>query len=358
MRKSRGFLAGLALVTLAAASVVAGIEVRAYLRRVPDPRTADKEGVLRWLLLRDLAQEPEEVRRQLVGRLEVLFADSFDADGADRLSPEELEALRRNGEVLKETWFFLKTETYYSLSETDRTGFLDRQIETVARWAKLDADLSAAAASGASATPAPLGDALAAFFDRLDEWTAQAGPEQRARIRTVVRAGLIRWFALYDLSRQDADSRKRLVAGLEKQFAGGFNLSGTTTGMTAAEEATFWKNVDALAQTWFYAKGRAYARLADSQRREFLKAQLDVVEQLSTARQATRTPRAAGERPAAPPPFASRLEAWIAAAPDEERPALRRFATARYTGLILRKIRGFLSPPPAPPSPPAPLLTD
>src|SRR5690606_20551307 len=53
---------------LAAVSFVAAVNMNPY--RLPDPEHADREGLFRWLVTRDLSQEGADLRRLLVARLE------------------------------------------------------------------------------------------------------------------------------------------------------------------------------------------------------------------------------------------------------------------------------------------------
>jgi hypothetical protein len=313
--------------------------VRAYLLRMPDPATATKEGIVRWMVLRDLADEPEDTRRQLVTRIEELFVEPLDVSQAATLDPHDVQRLRRNAEVLKESWFFAKIDGYYACLEALRSAYLDRQIQTVTRWAELDAGLDAAA--GARYQSSDFGERLSDFFDQLDDWTNRAAPERRGRIRSVVKAGLIRWFARQDLSGEPPVSKLRLVRGLEQQLGGQLDLAGTTTGMTPAEQAVFWRNVDSLAETWFRDKAREYSAFKPAERSAFVQRQSEVVEQLAAHRQAGTTP------------VARQIDGWIASAPADERPRMRQFSQAMQASLAIRKLKTWLKGTLSPQAPPA-----
>lgn len=341
LKTPRGILATVLLLTLAAGSLVVGWQAWRWWAPLPDLATADREGVLRWLVLVDLASEPLATQRQLLARVEEVFAEEIPGDAVSKLSAAHVEQVRRNAELLKELWFHERVDGYYACPATDRPSYLDRQIATVVRWASLDQVLSQAAAVAAGTPQADdLGLFLVGFFDTLDHWIERAGPSQYDRIRAVVKAGLVRWLATQDLRDTSPSTRHSLVRGLEKQLAGELDFGGVTDGYSPAADATFAANVDLLAEAWFRDKALTFATLSSPQKPKFLDQQVVVVEELTRYADRSRTQPDARK----PRSSSARIAQWIAAAPAAEQPALRQFAQQLQAAVLLRRMRTLIEP--------------
>jgi hypothetical protein len=335
--RPRGVLSAVVAIVLAAASVALALEIKAYLYRLPDPATADREGVLRWLVLADLAEHPDDVSRQLVARVEAVFGAESDVPDSDAgsLTDAEHERVRRNTERLKETWFREKVAAYHQLPAGERAAFLDAQIRTLFHWAKLDQRLDRPASDASAAAERDLGDYLGAFFDALDRWRAAAAPDESERMRVVVKAGLVRWLATYDLADQSPGVLGKVVAGLEQQLGTELDFSGVSRDMSSSEVTQFWRNVERLAATWFFAKSTEYVALAGKERDQFVARQMPIVQQLIE-----HWPRDGAETSAESP--TQRIERWLATAPEAMRGAARQFYERLRGELFGNAIRSLL----------------
>lgn len=142
MRKHRGILTIAALLALGGISLGVGLEL--YLQhRLPDPEQADLDGLMRWLVVRDLAEESAETRQKIVRRLEWLL-DEQDAeeplqisDVLDQIDEEQTERFWSNVYLLTEIWFLEHVERYDRLSETERPVFIAGMIDRVTAWGVL-----------------------------------------------------------------------------------------------------------------------------------------------------------------------------------------------------------------------------
>jgi hypothetical protein len=307
--------------------------------RLPDPATANREGVVRWIVLADLDRQPDAVCEQLVERFESLFGDDGDGQnsnpdgiadftvGAKRLTAAQLALVQRNVEHLKQIWFYAKANAYADLTAAAQPAFLDRQIKAVFRWAALDQQLEQSAGRAHD-----LGDALAEFFVAIDGWKRNADAALHERINHVVGDGLVRWLATYDLAQQTLDVRRRVAVGLEAQLGDRLHFTGITKGMPAAEAAQFNANVELLAQAWFYDKAGEYAAIAPTTRPAFLKRQTGVVLKLAEGWQSTRG-SSLGE-------VAALVKRWIAQAPTDLRPKAKSFADALQGAVLARYLQG------------------
>ncbi len=189
VRSYRGILT---IVTLAALLGVAVIVTAAlFYPQLPDPAVADRDGLLRWLVARDLSAESAETRRTLARRLEEEFQTGLDFDAAEGLSPPQRKQLWDNILVLLEPWFIEKTERYFQLAAAQRTAYLDQVIDTITVWRGADS-LRLTQTDGPGARPGP-GGLLAALLGQVEQWKQRAGPQRRQQMQQLLLAVQMRW---------------------------------------------------------------------------------------------------------------------------------------------------------------------
>jgi hypothetical protein len=172
-------LAVVVAAALLAAGVVAAVVV--LRNRLPDPATADRDGLFRWLVTRDLSQEPLETQRALVRRLEEEFQGGLDCkSAAETLSEEQRTRLWTNVLVLLKPWFLDNVEQYSALAAAERQAYVDKFLESVTSWQDIEAfcppQEKASPASGAS-------DSLIGVLLRsVKQWEEASAPPQKGQI--------------------------------------------------------------------------------------------------------------------------------------------------------------------------------
>lgn len=331
-----------AAVVLSAVSAAVGMQIHAWLYRLPDPATADREGLVRWLVIADLSEHDDATCRTLVDRCEAVFADEGELPGRTaELGDEDRQRVQRNIERLKEVWFHARVDEYLELPDDKRSAFLDRQIGNIFRCAELDRRLDEGRAeSGAdnsgkgNAAAANTDSYVAAFFASLSQWQAAAPSAKRAQIDEVIRAGLIRWLATHDLAKQSASVRRSIVEGLEQELGDRLSFGDATSTLAASESTRFWRNVEVLAEAWFHLKAEQFAHLGEDERPAFVQRQLAVIDEL-----AAHWPSVANNGTS---DIAARLREWIAAAENDNRPAVERFAVALQKAWFARAFGSLL----------------
>jgi hypothetical protein len=329
--KHRGILAIVGVVVLATASTLVALQVHAWLYGLSDPASADREGLLRWLVLADLEEQPRDVCRTLVDRFEEVFVPETAADApadASTLTDEQIARVERNVAVLKEVWFFARVDDYWSLDAAARPSFLDRQVCNIFRCAEFDCQFHDSRGGDANGDAA---ESVGRFFDSIAQWRDQAPAGERERIREVVKAGLIRWLATHELSEQSLAVRRQVVAGLEKELGTKLSFGSTTTALAAAEAARFWRNVELLAESWFHAKANQFAALDKPRRSAFVAAQLSVVDELAAHWPAAEHKNSAAEA-------IDRLHRWTASSAERDRAAAAEFARALQAAWLARRL--------------------
>lgn len=183
LRRAAVLTACLAVVALLAAAYWASS------LRLPDPDAADRDGLLRWLALRDLRTETPAIRLTLLHRLQEEFQGQFDPVAVrTQLDAKYGRRVWDNALVLVETWYAKKLDDYRSAPISQRTVFLDETIAEFQQWKDL-----AALEPGRDSAP-PSDSALLELFTRqIAGWKDNAMPERRREITEFDTALRTRW---------------------------------------------------------------------------------------------------------------------------------------------------------------------
>lgn len=180
MRKRPGIFLAIGFLVLAGVSGAAGGYL--YWNRLPDPATADREGLVRWLVARDLTQESLELRQTLAVRLEEeVYAGAKMSEPADgQLSSAQAELLRRNIELLVEDWFRMKAADYQTTPPANRVAELDRQLDGLQNSGIVDQVLAAQQDQEKPADPV---QAMNRLVQKMKVWVERTAPQQRDEVR-------------------------------------------------------------------------------------------------------------------------------------------------------------------------------
>lgn len=336
MVRHRGILTLVGAVALSAISLAVGWQVHAWLYRLPDPATADREGLARWLVLADLSEQDDATCRTLVDRFEAEFADDetdVDLGGdASLLTAEERDRVARNAERLKEVWFHTRVDEYGTLAGSARDAFLDRQIRNIFRCAGIDQQFHAAHADSQPSASSGGASFVGDFFASLARWQASAPDSKRDESAKVVKSGLIRWLATYDLAAYSPAVRHDIVANLERELGENLSFGDSASALAGQDFERFWRNVEVLAETWFHAKSAQFSALPATERRPFVARQVKVIDEL-----AAQWPSSSQAGTAA---MAVKLQAWIKSTDERQRQAAREFAGALQGAWIARLFGG------------------
>ena len=154
--------------------------------QLPDPRTADREDLLRWLVSRDLRRESMETRHALACRFEEEFCTACNTKAdpdwesvEKRLDQSQRQQLWDNLPVVLEPWFLEKTDRYSELPQADRTAYLDRMLDMVAALS----GIAVIRPSGNEAEdPSAAGGLQALLLGQVEQWKQKAEPPQREKI--------------------------------------------------------------------------------------------------------------------------------------------------------------------------------
>ncbi len=195
MRKHRVVLILAALVLAAALGVTVTAAVQIYCYRLPDPALADREDLIRWLVMRDLCNESIHIQRTLASRLEEEFSQDIDWEAtASQLDSLQRERLWRNVLVLLEPWFDDKVDAYFTLSPAERPTYVDRLLTTIGVWSNIESLRTDSRPSAADGEPKEASSGLLAVLARkTEQWKQRAEPDRRKQMNQFILAVQCRW---------------------------------------------------------------------------------------------------------------------------------------------------------------------
>lgn len=158
--------------------------------RLPCPEKADREDVVRWLVLRDLRHETIETRTALLRRVEEEFGADFDpAEVGQQLDARYRDRLWTNILTLLETWYSNRVDGYLLTAPSERTAFLDETIAQIEAWKDL------AALRPTVDTDCSTGEAgmLALFGQEIGLWKEKASLQRRREMTEFDTSLRARW---------------------------------------------------------------------------------------------------------------------------------------------------------------------
>jgi hypothetical protein len=339
-RKHRGVFAVLSVVALAL--IVSLTAWRLWAGYLPDPQHADVPGLMRWLVLAELADEPTDRQVVFVDRLEEELTKGIDLSGdVGALSQQCRDRLLRNTELLKKVWFHSRVDRYTSCPEPDQFDFLTAQMRTVTVWSDL------AIPNDDVALPAdPLEHRHAAtmrFFADIERWIAEADDDRGARMRRAVRDGLTCWLATRDLAGEPMSTRREIARRIESELDTGLQLDQVSGGLNVERQQLLQSNGLLLLEAWLHDKAEQYAALPSDQRTAYVDAQLDRVGQWhlldfldgqieGTSRQGS---------PGGVTGLMLVVDGWIAHADPDQQPQLRNLVRHIQQRVLWRTLQGL-----------------
>ena len=177
---------GLALVLLLAIGAAA---MAFWPERLPHPAQANREELLRWVVTRDLADEPHDLRATLAERLVEQFGEGLDWGEADRrLGNHHRQRLLENIPLLIGPWLAQKAERFAAAGPSERTALLDRTIKSIRQWRRA-ASLAVAGSDEQHLTLQPTEQIMAETHKIFSD----APPNERERIEQFLGYLQARW---------------------------------------------------------------------------------------------------------------------------------------------------------------------
>ena len=278
-RKHRGILAAAVLGALGVAVLV--VALRVWATYVPDPETASREGLMRWLVLRDLSMEPPETQLAVLERVEQeLEHETSVTDTGDTLTPSQRRQLLENVGFLKRFWFQQRLEEYARCSESLRREFVQQQVDKLAAWSRVDAWLASAHADKGASSPDEEGDVLdgstaPSLISQVETWIEGTPEPQRPMARQAVCEGVVCWLATDDLSDYSMNSRRHLARRIAVHLDAGRRADESASGMSREQRVRLAVNGELLLEAWLYDEKDRYFALPTEKRPAYVDQRID-----------------------------------------------------------------------------------
>ncbi len=179
----------LVLSSVVLLAVVAALAIAFHRPRLPDPQHADRDALLRWLVLRDLSAESAHLREVLTRRIEDEFSEGIDWEAACReLDSHQRQRLWENALLLFESWVLRNAAEYQAIEQSRRTAFLDGLLDRLALWRGIERLCPSAQQTqhGQAAD-----DLLSTLLARVEKLKSSCDPQSAAQIDQFV--GALSW---------------------------------------------------------------------------------------------------------------------------------------------------------------------
>ena len=309
LQRHRGILTWLAFSMIIAVSGAFGGYL--WFVRLPHPSEASQRELFRWLVQRNLVEEPFEIRLALLDRLEKELEQKIDvSEVREQLSDSQLSRLKTNIELLKRDWFVSRADNYAELSSEERSDFLKAQIVVLTTFSSLRFEAN-------DGHPRSRFDTLESFFNMIESLIDAADAETRQRMLAVVRDGVVCWLSTNDLSQESHAIQLGLIDRFEDSEEDVQSGNSTTLTWSQEDVEQLRRNSLLLQRVWFTDRAQRLVQLPASERKRYLIDQINIVKRWSAIR--LPEPEATATRPT----FFQRIEEWIEQATSQEQTAMR-----------------------------------
>jgi len=353
---------GRVLITLIVAVLLVGGGVAAaylFYPWLPHPADADRNDLLRWLVLRDLNAESPEIQTVLAQRLEEEFSTGLDWDAtAERLTAPQRERVWDNVTVLLKPWFLEKSDSYFQLAVAERPAFMHQLTETIAVWRGVD---SLRLQPIATADDQQRKGLFGTLSQQVTQWKKEAEPDERARIEEFFATvqmfsvrlpdpadadcdELVQWLVVRDLRNESPETLSVLMRRLEEEFRTGFDWSTRADDLDESQRKQIWDNVVLLMKPWFFDKTERYFQLADDQRPAYVDELIDMItawKDIDSLRTPEDPAASRSEQGGLLATLAEKMEEWKQGVNPAERERIEEFSKAIQVRIFRRMLSKF-----------------
>jgi len=337
VKKHHGLILLSAIVALLAVIAIAAWYFMAM--QLPHPSEANRAQLFRWLVLRDVSRQPEDIQFALVDRLEEELAIGISAaDSVSSLTDTQRQRVQKNVDFLKHVWFKNRVVQYHALEPTDRMSFLKKQLETIANWSTVE--LSPPTGKGSTS------DTTQSFFNEIEAWIIKADGQEKRQMNDAVRDGLICWLATQSLEEQTTETRLDLALRITEYLDTDGDILSSQTLLSMDEQKMLATNGELLLESWLLRQADIYYELDETKREEFVNRQIDrftnwgvlemLVDQDGQAA-TTETNAQAGMLH-----FVSLVQTWIERAEPQQRDRLKKLFNHVQQQMLLRQFQSLL----------------
>ncbi len=330
--RHRGIWLVSAVVVVAAIALVLAL-VYSYFIRLPHPSQANRQQLLRWLVERDLAQEPDDIQVALVDRLEEELAAGLEVSGqTGSLTADQRTRIQDNLRHLKRAWFRSRVERYQACQPTERMPFLEKQIAAVAQWAEIEASINTDGSGQNNAS-------ISAFFEDIDRWMEEEQGDRQQRMYSAVSDAVVAWLATRDLSEQSMETRRDLALRIAESLDYGRKADEVVGDLSESQQAQLLSNGELLVEAWLLDRANHFAKLPAEDRKEFVSAQIENVVKWNILEFFAPSDGSPASAMAGMGKFVLLTQTWVARAPDDMKPHLRELLASVMQAFLARSAK-------------------
>jgi hypothetical protein len=329
LRKHRG-VAVLALLILVASTTAGGLYVMQPPPR-PDPVLASRQALLHYLVVGELATDPEAYHVALVDRLMDGLAESpqLPSESGAQVPERYRSQLEQNLQVLKRAWFYSRGQRYQELTPAEQNAFLDRQIQAVLDWSRFDLSLQADSSSLEADTRRAA--YASEFFGEIEQWISAAEAGQQPLLKVAVRDAIIRWLSTRNLLQEPLGTRQELAKTIVRELDRGMQLQQVIASLDGEQQTLLAENSLLLIEAWLHELAVEYEQLPGPEGDSYVDGRLRQITRWDLARIITST--GAGASPGSPAmgnmqaslKLFGIINGWINRADEDSRPRFEAF---------------------------------
>lgn len=333
-----------ALVILACLAA-AGCSTWLMVFQLPHPRSANRDQLLRWLVLRDVANESEEIQIALIDRIEEELLAGIEIDDGDQtVSRKYVDRLNANSIQLQSVWFHRRVIDYANCKPDQRIGFLQRQIQVVAQWSVLQGQIYKWW-DKSDLNPSEYQEkSVVEFFDQIDAWMSAQTGERRAQMVKAVQDSVICWLAERDLTEQSVNVRRQLADRIAASLGQQDGLLASGPELDDAQQQVLTRNAALLFEAWFHSQADKVAALEADRRPPYIDGVMDDVMQWGVLE--LLSPLSAGSASTTKGllHLQTQIDGWIQRAEEETRPRLQQLKTLVQQRVLIRQLKQMKLP--------------
>ena len=265
------------LLTLALAFLGAGgIGCWMLFGPLPDPSDAGIRDLARWLLQRDLVNEPRKIQVSLVNRLQAELKSDFALASQRRWSDNSHDQLLRNVVFLGKVWFQERCRQYQELDKPARLPFLESQLTIVSRWSSLETRLldNQPPTSGSPALPSTV-----RLFERIETWVDEAEGAQRTRLTRAIQDATLCSLVTDNMADQSMEVRRDLADRITSFLNKAGDGLGDRLQLQPSHYTRLSENSLALMEAWLINRAMEFQSLSPQQKEPYVENQLAQMKQ-------------------------------------------------------------------------------
>ena len=338
----------LPVVLILVVGTCAALAWKSWALSLPAPQQSDRDQLLRWLVLREIADQPWDVQVALVDRLEEELAKGLDARSqGETLDDQYARQLASNVKRLKEVWFLSRVEHYSSCALDRRGEFLKHQLAVIASWSQLD--VPTARNGSHEKEEDDHHQTTSRLFADIERWMAQAGPAMSERMSQAVRDGTIIWLSTRSLADEPMTTRRDLAQRIASELDRGLSVADVGSQVGLEGQKVLQENSLLLLEVWLLDQAETLDALPPDEHVTYVDEQLDRILAWGILDWIAATAPAGSASSsgtfAGPLAFLTAANQWVQRAPLDQQPQLRRLLQLTQQRLFLRSLSGLFPSP-------------